>query len=341
MGSCSTNTSGVKNDFERSEEREEWWREPEAGEGNSVVLYVIESYRGVVIRSTAKLIHCGKLDIGTRDEAVVYISGLPFVLRDSSSPSKSYVLSSRASNLEAIEQRLKSDILQESLRYNGLLLIAEEVSSGSIVNQWIAVDSKTVKTPREIWEEMRTEEGYNVVYHRLPVRGDQAPEDGVLDEYTRVLASIKSSSSLVFNCGLGVGRTTFAMCAALIMRRGGMMRAGEDDPLLPSISSATYANMNGRVGGIRRNGEEEKILRSGREQGERDQSLLRLMNVLQNSESLYFATMTHLLIIDVYTGLIDGSSTNLLGMLSEHPRLLENLRWVTSLFNPSDFADHL
>lgn len=47
----------------------------------------------------------------------MYISGRPFVLRDSSEPRKTLPLSDRPENLEAIEQRLKNDILAEGVRY--------------------------------------------------------------------------------------------------------------------------------------------------------------------------------------------------------------------------------
>lgn len=52
----------------------------------------------------------------------VYISGRPFVLRDASEPRKTLALSDRAENLEAIELRLKNDILQEAARYVHLFL---------------------------------------------------------------------------------------------------------------------------------------------------------------------------------------------------------------------------
>ncbi|KAG5721301.1 hypothetical protein E4T56_gene9565, partial [Termitomyces sp. T112] len=52
----------------------------------------------------------------TREEPIVYISGRPFVLRDASEPRRTLSLSDRAENLEAIETRLKNDILQEAAR---------------------------------------------------------------------------------------------------------------------------------------------------------------------------------------------------------------------------------
>jgi len=52
---------------------------------------------------------------------LVYISGRPFVLRDSSEPRKTLPLSDRPDNLEAIEQRLKNDILAEGIRCGCLI----------------------------------------------------------------------------------------------------------------------------------------------------------------------------------------------------------------------------
>lgn len=46
----------------------------------------------------------------------MYISGRSFVLRDASEPRKTLALSDRAENLEAIETRLKNDILQEAAK---------------------------------------------------------------------------------------------------------------------------------------------------------------------------------------------------------------------------------
>ncbi len=51
----------------------------------------------------------------------VYISGRPFVLRDSSEPRNTLHLSDRPENIEAIEQRLKNDILAEGVRCGCLM----------------------------------------------------------------------------------------------------------------------------------------------------------------------------------------------------------------------------
>lgn len=48
------------------------------------------------------------------ETVIVYISGRPFVLRDVAEPRRTLKLSDRAENLEAIELRLKNDILSEA-----------------------------------------------------------------------------------------------------------------------------------------------------------------------------------------------------------------------------------
>ena len=48
---------------------------------------------------------------------LVYIAGRPFVLRDSADPRNTVELSDRAESLEAIEVRLKNDVLAEAARY--------------------------------------------------------------------------------------------------------------------------------------------------------------------------------------------------------------------------------
>lgn len=123
------------------------------------------------------------------------------MLRDASEPRRTLVLSDRAENLEAIENRLKNDILQEALRYAinesscteviinkyqdmGVLFshimksvrqdlnnrifrrlnsiaAAAESGEGAILPTWTAVDTNNVKTSRELWAYMK-QEGWNV-----------------------------------------------------------------------------------------------------------------------------------------------------------------------------------
>lgn len=166
----------------------------------------------------------------TREEPVVYISGRPFVLRDASAPKRTMALSDRAENLEQIERRLKDDILQEAKRHGGLILTHDELENGDLMPTWTSVDEGTVHTVREAYEKIR-DQGWSVEYHRIPISSDRPIEDNYLDAYVDVLKDVDPfTTSLVFNDGMGAVRATFAMCAALLMRRKQCLLRNMDEP---------------------------------------------------------------------------------------------------------------
>ncbi|KAG9015211.1 hypothetical protein FRB94_004330 [Tulasnella sp. JGI-2019a] len=168
--------------------------------------------------------------ISTREEPIVYISGRPFVLRDSSSPRESLTLTDRAENLEAIEKRLKADILAEASRLSGLMLTHHELDNEDIVPTWTAVDNLVLRTPRELMDDLK-EEGWSVEYHRIPIAQDRPIEDSYLDAYLNAIKDTDPlETPLVFSCGMGAVRTTFAMTAACIIRRKQLILRGASDP---------------------------------------------------------------------------------------------------------------
>ena len=64
----------------------------------------------------------------TREEPIIYVNETPFVLRDLAAPFvniKSYT-GITSTRLEAVEKRLKADILAEAKRNHGLLLVHDE-----------------------------------------------------------------------------------------------------------------------------------------------------------------------------------------------------------------------
>lgn len=71
--------------------------------------------------------------------------------------------------------------------------------------------------------------------HASPLR----PKDNYVDAYLRVIKRIDPlKTALVFNCGMGAVRTTFAMAAACIMRRKQLMDIGMADPYLSKAAGA-------------------------------------------------------------------------------------------------------
>ncbi|KAG1795306.1 inositol hexakisphosphate-domain-containing protein [Suillus plorans] len=264
----------------------------------------------------------------TREEPIVYISGRPFVLRDSAEPRRTLSLSDRAENLEAIEERLKNDILQESTKYGGLILTHNELPAesgdGAVLPTWTHVDKVNVRTSRELWDEMRAD-GWNVevtplIYHfSIPISPDRPIEDNYLDAYLRVITNTDPvRSALVFSCGMGAVRTTFAMVAAVIVRRKMLLARGLEDPypsrssFLSNLGSGSYKTGNGSPGISTVSSQAflttdiklAQALENASAQQDQNKSLLRLTYVLQR----------HL------------HSQSVIALLMAQPTLLENLR---------------
>ncbi|PWN50330.1 hypothetical protein IE53DRAFT_369000 [Violaceomyces palustris] len=242
----------------------------------------------------------------TREEPVVYVGGRPFVLREGDRPLETFNLSGRADNLEGIELRLKQDILREASRYGGLLLVHEETLAGQIAPTWIAVDADSVYTVREVWERVRNE-GWRVDYHRIPIAEDQALENNYLDAYTQVIKDMDpTNTSLVANCGVGFNRTTFAMVAAVIVRRKQMLLLGYEDPFasMNENPESTFASLDQSK---TPSASVAKSIKQAGEQRAHNKSLLRLIRVLGESLSTK-----------------DTQST--IELLLSHPSLLESLR---------------
>ncbi|KAG6837385.1 hypothetical protein H0H93_010544 [Arthromyces matolae] len=199
-------------------------------QGLRAILSILRCQPGIVNQSHV-------VWFSTREEPIVYISGRPFVLRDASEPRRTLALSDRAENLEAIETRLRNDILQEAARYGGVLLTHNEIATaksgeGAILPTWTAVDHNNVKTSKELWEYMKAQ-GWNV-------------DDNYLDAYLRVIRETDPlKTSLVFSCGMGAVRTTFAMVAASLVRRKQLIALGMHDPYagqLPQIGSPSSSS---------------------------------------------------------------------------------------------------
>ncbi|KAG1860390.1 hypothetical protein F4604DRAFT_2035673 [Suillus subluteus] len=142
------------------------------------------------------------------------------------------------------------------------MLIAE-TGDGAVLPTWIHVDKVNVRTSRELWDEMRAD-GWNVEYHRvmsliyyfsIPISPDRPIEDNYLDAYLRVIKNTDPvRSALVFSCGMSAVRTTFAMVAAVIVRRKMLLARGSEDPypsrssFLSNLGSGSYKMGNGSPG---------------------------------------------------------------------------------------------
>ncbi|KAL0572602.1 hypothetical protein V5O48_009363 [Marasmius crinis-equi] len=265
----------------------------------------------------------------TREEPIVYISGRPFVLRDAAQPKRMLSLSDRAENLEAIEMRLKNDILQEATKYGGLVLTHNEMASdsgeGAILPTWTAVDTNNVRTQRELWTYMK-KEGWNVDYYRIPISPDRPIEDNYLDAYLNVILETDPlKTSLVFSCGMGAVRTTYAMVAACIVRRKKVMELGGADPFELTDGSSAF-NPSSLISGANTPAARSDTPLGGRS-GAMTPSNTQMQMALdqayaQQDLSRSLLKMTYLL----QQTLPESASLSAIELLMSNPTLLENLR---------------
>ncbi|TPX58470.1 hypothetical protein SpCBS45565_g07990 [Spizellomyces sp. 'palustris'] len=204
------------------------------------------------IRTILTLLGCGPTSKGrsqlrwfsSREEPIIYLNRKPFVIRDIEHPLTNirFVQGISASRLEQMESRLKEDIEKEAARFGGLLLVHDELEPGRVVPTWMAIDH--IQTSREVFESFVTS-GFRIRYFRIPVSPEQAPEDRYIDEYVQAIKDTVKEDALIFNCGMGVGRTTFAMVLAILIRRAQLIASREEDPIPVTQNLGSQANLLG------------------------------------------------------------------------------------------------
>ena len=160
-----------------------------------------------------------------REEPVLYVNGQPYVLREAERPFKNLqeYRGIGAERLELMEQRLKEDVLREAEAFHGRVLVSrEEPLPGSTMTVVTEVHEvvqgpAAVMTAREMAIAL-VAEGYLLTYHRVPLTDDMAPRASDFDAFYKVLRHADPDAPIVFNCQMGVGRTTTGMVVACMLR---------------------------------------------------------------------------------------------------------------------------
>ncbi|KAJ0985221.1 hypothetical protein J5N97_003577 [Dioscorea zingiberensis] len=112
--------------------------------------------------------------IDLREEAAVYISGTPYVLRELDQPVDTLKhVGITGSMVEHMEVRMKEDIFAEVTQSGGQMLLHREefnpVSNHStVIGYWENISLDDVKTPAEVYTDLKGE-GFNIVYRRIPL----------------------------------------------------------------------------------------------------------------------------------------------------------------------------
>ncbi|KAG2693100.1 hypothetical protein I3760_08G082200 [Carya illinoinensis] len=109
-----------------------------------------------------------------REEAVIYINGTPFILRELNKPVDMLKhVGITGPMVEHMEARLKEDILSEVRQSGGRMLLHREeynpvINQSSVIGYWENILADNVKTPAEVYAALK-DEGYNITYRRIPL----------------------------------------------------------------------------------------------------------------------------------------------------------------------------
>ncbi|KAK6803962.1 hypothetical protein RDI58_001746 [Solanum bulbocastanum] len=154
-----------------------------------------------------------------REEPVIYINGKPFVLREVERPYKNMLeyTGIDRERVEKMEARLKDDIMREAERYQGAIMVIHETDDGQIFDAWEHVSSDAVQTPVEVFKCLEAD-SFPIKYARVPITDGKAPRSSDFDVLSLNIASASKDTGFVFNCQMGIGRTTTGTVTACLLK---------------------------------------------------------------------------------------------------------------------------
>ncbi|KAL5539852.1 hypothetical protein UlMin_045473 [Ulmus minor] len=154
-----------------------------------------------------------------REEAVVYINGTPFVLRELHKPVDTLKhVGITGPVVEHMESRLKEDILSEVRQSGGRMLLHREeyspaLNQSSVIGYWENIFADDVKTPAEVYSSLRAE-GYNVIYRRIPLTREREALASDVDAIQYCVDD--SAGCYLFVSHTGFGGVAYAMAITCI-----------------------------------------------------------------------------------------------------------------------------
>ncbi|CEP08320.1 hypothetical protein [Parasitella parasitica] len=235
--------------------------------------------------------------INLREEPIIYINGIPYVLRD-----RAFTLRNlraykgiTGSRMEQLEERLKEDVVREVTQCGGRILLHGEDKEGNVLSSWEEVDIQDIMTVREVMEfaalEIQQERELSdnddneasqktfannfLEYHRVPITAEKAPEWRDFDDLTALVTGVNlSKTAIIMNCQVGLGRSTTGTIIATLLSRwirpkstasstNSSLRSSRSE--LPAQSSVQYPNyqiINSLLRVIRRGLENKSIVDS-------------------------------------------------------------------------------
>ncbi|CAH0474104.1 unnamed protein product [Peronospora belbahrii] len=209
--------------------------------------------------------------VNLSEEAVIYVKGKPFTARHSAMLAESDLIPGITGHkIQVLESSLKSSLQEELKAANNRFEFWNEVA---LREHELVVDRAEpghVMTLPELYESTEVAK-YNdtlhsVMYRRIPIERENAPEQGHLEGLMRLVEAAKddNSTAFVFNCQVGKHRTTTAMVIArLVCQRHSLDLANLR--MNAPLAEEEHPNKGFEAGNFAVIREVQKYLKNGRE----------------------------------------------------------------------------
>lgn len=173
--------------------------------------------------------------LNLREEPLIYIAGKPYVLRDSTVSLRNTKAYGGISwtRLQLLEDRLKSDVVNELEQNDGRLLLHSENADGEVFPQWKEVQADDVATLQDVMttiarelqggvsislgpEPSSAQATGELTFRRIPFTAERPPD---FEDMGTLLQTVLRAhgSSIINNCQLGRGRSTLASVIVLLI----------------------------------------------------------------------------------------------------------------------------
>ncbi|XP_034904213.1 uncharacterized protein [Populus alba] len=156
-----------------------------------------------------------------REEAVVYINGTPYVLRELNKPVDVLKhVGITGPVVELMEARLKEDIVSEIRQSGGRILLHREeynpaTNQSCVIGYWENISVDDVKTPAEVYAALK-DEGYDITYRRIPLTREREAVTSDVDAIQYCKEDCEGSYLFVSHTGFGgVGYAMAIICIRL------------------------------------------------------------------------------------------------------------------------------
>ncbi|CAK4125659.1 unnamed protein product, partial [Aphanomyces euteiches] len=156
--------------------------------------------------------------VNIREEAVIFVEGIPFTARPSSKLNENDMVPDITGNsIAVLEASLKDSLLEQLSRSESKLEYWHEPTllCNELVTQ--LVDPKQVKTLHEVMADIQHPGIESVIFQRATIERGNFPEHQIVDQLIEWISKADLNTAVVFNCQKGRCRTTTVMTLAYLI----------------------------------------------------------------------------------------------------------------------------